>query len=347
MPLKIAFVIHTPGQAHLWSNIIKTLINKKHDVLVVSRGGGITEKLLSKYGIEFISYGRGSQTVYGKLLKLLPQLASCFRIINRFHPDIIVGVGILEAHVSAILRKPCIIFEDSELTPWLERIQWLITARAIITPLCFQRDLGKKQIRINGYKELAYLHPNYFRPDPSIFQELGVRQDEKYVVIRFNSFTAIHDIRVHGFSTEEKYAAVRELEKYAKVFIAAEGGLPEDLEAYRLPTEVYRVHHVLNYAQLILGDSGTMLVEAALLGTPGIVCESSALQFGNFLEFEKKYGLLYAIPKPKKAIEKAVELIQQPDLKEKCVEKRQKILEDKIDVTEFMVEFIENYPRKH
>ena len=43
--------------------------------------------------------------------------------------------------------------------------------------------------------------------------------------------------------------------------------------------------------------------------------------------------------------DKALELIQQPDLKEKWAKKRQRLLADKIDVTQFMVDFIEHYPQ--
>ena len=344
MNKKIVFAIHTPGQAHLWSSTIKTLIARKHDVLVVSRGGGITEELLSKYGIEFTTYGRGSKTVYGKLLHLPSQFISCFKIISGFHPDIILGVGLLEANVAAILRKPCIIFEDTENTPSIERIQWQLTARTIISPACFKVDLGKKHIRIEGYKELAYLHPNRFQPDPTIFQELGISPNEKYAIIRFNSFKAMHDIRAKGFTIDEKREGVRELQKYAKVFISAEGSLAEELEPFRLPTLPHRIHQVLNYAQLILADSGTMIAEAAVLGTPGIYCESTSGCYGNMAEMQDRYGLVYVFVEPKKAIEKAVELIKQPDLKEQWIEKRKALLADKIDVTKFMVEFIENYP---
>ena len=51
-----------------------------------------------------------------------------------------------------------------------------------------------------------------------------------------------------------------------------------------------------------------------------------------------------ALENEKAAKQKAIELIQQPDLKDQWVRKRQKLLADKIDVTEFMVDFIENYP---
>lgn len=344
MHLRVIFIIDTPGQAHTWSNVIKALISRGHSVSVISLRGGITEEILSGYNIEFTTYGRDYPTAYSKLLHLPSQLASCFRLIRRFHPDIIVGFGMKEADVSAILRKPCIIFADTELTPTLERIQLQLNASTIISPSCYIGNLGKKQIRIQSYKELSYLHPNHFKPDPSIFEELGIEQDEKYVVIRFNAFAAIHDIGAHGFSDIEKHTIVRELEKYTRVFISPEKALAKDLEAYRLPTPPHRIHHVLNYAQMVIGDSGTMVVEAALLGTPGIVCESIGSFFGNLVELAEKYKLIHMIPEPGKAIIKAVELIQQPDLKERWLEKRRRLLDDKLDMADFMIEFIENYP---
>jgi predicted glycosyltransferase len=344
MHLRIVFVIDTPGQAHTWSNVIKTLISKGHSVFVISLRGGITEEILSKYNIEFTTYGRDHPTACGKLLHLPSQLVSCLRLIRRFHPDIIVGFGMKEADVSAILRKPCIIFADTELTPTLERIQLQLNASTIISPSCYIGNLGKKQIRVQSFKELAYLHPNHFKPDPSIFKELGIEQDERYAVIRFNAFAAVHDVRARGFSDTEKHAIVRELEKYTRVFISPEKPLTKNLEAYRLPIPPHRIHQVLNYAQMVIGDSGTMVVEAALLGTPGIVCESIGPFFGNFVELEKEYGLIYMIPEPRKAITKAVELIQQPDLKGRWAVKLRKLLDDKIDMADFMVEFIENYP---
>jgi hypothetical protein len=98
---------------------------------------------------------------------------------------------------------------------------------------------------------------------------------------------------------------------------------------------------------MVVADTGTMITEAAVLGIPGILCLSNAKQFGNFLELEQKYGLIYSFSEPEKAIHKAVELIQQPGLKEQWDIKKQKLLADKIDVTQFMVDYVENYKCTH
>jgi len=346
--MRIAFVIHTAGQAFFWKNIMGELIARGHQIGVLSREKAVEPDFIAQSQVQCGTYKDGKKSAYGKLMQLPFQLITSYRFLSRFKPDVIAGASILEANTSAILRKPCIIFEDTEITPALERLQWQFTASQIVTPACFRKDLGKKQLRIEGFKELAYLHPNYFRPDPSILRELGVTSQEKYVIIRFNSFKAVHDIGLRGFSLEERYQAVRTLGKYARIFIAAEGRLPQDLEAYKLPIPTKRIHQAISYAQMLFGDSGTMSTEAAILGTPAIRCNSGLgdNELGNFIEMEHRYGLMYCILGVERGLQKAVELLQNPNLKEEWNQKRQKLLAETIDVTRFMVNLIEHQARR-
>ena len=79
--------------------------------------------------------------------------------------------------------------------------------------------MGKKHIRFKGFFELAYLHPNNFKPDISVLDDLGMDINDKYVVIRFVSWNAHHDIGHKGMSLEIKKKLIKELEKHAKIFI--------------------------------------------------------------------------------------------------------------------------------
>lgn len=67
----------------------------------------------------------------------------------------------------------------------------------------------------------------------------------------------------------------------------------------------------------------------------------------NFEE-EKDYGLVfnYKLDRASQemSIEKAVELLGDPELRNKGREKRERLLNGKTDVTAFMVWFVENYP---
>jgi predicted glycosyltransferase len=262
-----------------------------------------------------------------------------------FGPDIMVGIGTDEPIAAFLNRKPCIIVNDSEPTP-LQHIINRIFADAILTPSCFRKDLGPKQVRFAGYKELAYLQPKYFKPDPSIYDELKINRGEKYVILRFNVFDAFHDIGKHGFSISDQFSLVEKLNKYTHVFISPEGNLSKGLESHRLPIPYSRIHHALYYAHLLVTDTQTMTTEAAVLGTPAVRSNNwvGPNDMGNFIELEQKYDLIYSYQKSEQAIHKAIELIKQPDLKEQWAKKREKLLADKIDVTHFLVDFIENYP---
>ncbi|NQE53352.1 hypothetical protein C5S29_07145 [ANME-1 cluster archaeon GoMg3.2] len=215
---------------------------------------------------------------------------------------------------------------------------------AVLTPSCFKKDLGKKQVRYKGYHELAYLHPNYFTPDPSVLAEIGLDKDDKYVILRFVSWSGIDNLGHHGFNLQAKKELVRELGKYGRVFITSEGQLPQELEKYKIKVSPEKLHDLLYYASLYVGEGATTASECAVLGTPSIYISSLVGTMGNFIELEQKYGLIFNYDDPDKAMNKAVELIQKPDLKEEWGKKREILLKDKIDVTAFMAWFVENYP---
>jgi predicted glycosyltransferase len=217
----------------------------------------------------------------------------------------------------------------------------------IITPTSFLDDLGPKQIRINSYKELAYLHPDYYKPSEEIFDLLKLSYNESYAVVRFNSFDATHDFGVKGFQLKDKIDLINMLNKHTKVFLSFEGVAPKSIARYKLRVPKTRIHDVLYYANLLVCDTQTMATEAAILGTPVIRSNSfvGPKDMGNFIELEKKYGLIFNIRDPKVAIRKAEELIKDSHLKREWREKRQRLLEDKCDITKFMIWFIEKYPQ--
>ena len=90
-----------------------------------------------------------------------------------------------------------------------------------------------------------------------------------------------------------------------------------------------------------------MTTEAAVLGTPAVRSNSfvGKNDMGNFIELEKNYNLIFNCASEETALNAAVHILNMPDAKGKWAKKREKLLKDKIDVTAFMVWFVENYPR--
>ncbi len=356
----IAFFINTPAQAHFMKNIIKRLESKDHKVLILAREYGETGNLLKHFHFNYFIYTDVSNcSKYRKIYSLPFGVFNSYNFLRKYKPDLLVGSSLECVYPALLLNSKSILFNDSMPIneAFFAKIQFLlckpfmdtiITPTSVVTPDAPKRSLGPKHIMINSYKELSYLHPNNFVPDDSIYKLLGLDKNEEFVLLRFNAFDSVHDFGgVTGFSSDQKRELVNKLSKHAKVFISSELVLPLDLRKYSLDIPKHRIHDVLNYAKLIVADTGTMITEAAVLGTPAIRFSSNAgsNDLGVFIELSNKYDLIYTYDDPEMAIAKAIELIRRPNLKKEWKYKKEILLNDNIDLSLFMEWFIEEFPR--
>jgi predicted glycosyltransferase len=106
------------------------------------------------------------------------------------------------------------------------------------------------------------------------------------------------------------------------------------------------MHHVLAMSSLLISDSQSMSVEAAMLGVPSLRYSSFAGKISVLEELEHKYNLTYGIQigKEEELMRKLDFLLSMKNLSLEFQTRRQRMHADKIDVTAFMVWFIENYP---
>jgi predicted glycosyltransferase len=342
--MNILIDIGHPAHVHLFKNFAWIMQKKGHEVFFTARKKEHTIYLLSTYGFNFKSFGPNFKSIKGKIWGLFKFNFKLLRAALKFKPDILMSHGsIYAAHVSWILRKPHIALEDSGN---MEQIRlYKPFSKVILVSTAFHKNLGEKQIAYKGHHELAYLHPNYFKPDPSITELLGLKKGEKFIVFRFVSWTGSHDFGQKGLSFETARKAIKEFSKFARVFISSEGNLPVDLRQYKIEIPPEKMHDALACANLYIGESATMAEESAMLGTPSICISSLAGELGYIKDFQE-YNLLYCYNPEieNKAMEKGFELLKNEDIKTKWEKNRQKMLSEKIDVTAFMVWFIENYP---
>ncbi len=341
--MKVAVIVSTPAQYHFYKNIIRDLERRGNEVRVLYRDYGETLEVAEIEGEVFSRV----RTNWDRILKLPLDVVRARKILKGFKPDVVTGFEIYAPYIAKVLGSRSFVFYDSEpRSSRLLAIQmkaYLPFVDSVITPYTYLDDLGKRHLRVNSFKELAYLHPKYFNPDPSILDELGV-DEGSYAILRFNAFDAAHDIGVGGFSYEDKLKLVKKLEKHMNVFISSEGKIPKKLRDNVLKVSKKKIHDILYFANLVVTDTGTIATESAILGTPVINAHPKAKYFGNFVELEKR-GLMMNIPDSHSIICKAEKFTKtKNDLKKEWRKKRDKLLKEKIDITRFMVWFIENYP---
>jgi len=345
--VKYLFDIGHPAHVHYFKNLIRILEKSGHQVAITARDKEISLYLLDSCKLQYTCTGKNLPSKIGKLYSILRNDAAIYRVAKKFKPDLFVSFfSPFAAHVGKLIGKPVIGFNDTENAKISIMFAKPFTD-FIIVPDCYKGKLPiDKKIRFSGYLELSYLHPHRFAPDSSVLNLLGVKEDEKYVIIRFVSWSAGHDFGHSGISLDMKRKAVKEFSKYATVFITSEKELSPDLKPYQINIPPEKMHDALAYATLLYGESPTMASECAVLGTPAIYLDDEGRGYTD--EEEEKYGLVFnfteSIKDQKLSIQKGLKLLNIPNIKEKWQKKREKMLSEKIDVTAFMVWLIENYP---
>jgi len=343
--MKIFIDIGHPAHVHYFRNFISIMKSKKHEFFITARDKEVTHNLLRAYNLEFINRGKGEDDLIGKFLYIFRADYLLFKHVRRFDPDLLLSFSSpYAAHVSMLLKKPHVTFDDTEHAK-LSHSLYGPFSEVILSPSCFYAPFSKKQIFLDAYMELCYLHPKYFTPSDQIFSSLGISKDQKFVILRFVSWNANHDIGQHGLSYNTKSQIISELSKYARVFISSEASLPAEFEPYRLKISPEKLHDVLAYAALYIGEGSTTASECSVLGTPNVYVNS--LKVGYCIEQEEKYKLCYNFKTDDGLVEKAIQLITNEDLRSDLEENHKRMLSDKINPTDFMVWFVENYPESH
>ena len=341
--MKIVVDINHPSDVHLFKNFIKIMKNRGHDILITASEKEVSLKLLNLYNLEYVNLGSYGKSLLEKLINISKLDYRMYKAIKKFNPDIFLGAGSIRAsHVAYLMGKPSIQLEDTEHSK-AQHLLYVPFTTKVLTSSCFKKEFGKKQIRYNGYHELAYLHPNYFKPNPKVLCELGLNENDPYIIVRFVSWDASHDVGQSGINNKKELVKI--LDQYGRVLITSEAKLDIELEKYKLKVSPEKLHDLLYYATLYIGEGATTASECAVLGTHAVYINT--LRLGYTDEEEEKYSLVYNFSNPismeKNAFGKSIELLKNPNLREEGKRKRDKLLKDKIDATQFMVQFIEQY----
>lgn len=343
--MRILIDIVHPGHVHLFKYFYFET-SSKHEVVVTIRDIKIIRSLLEFYKIPFIILGKKRDTLFGKALTIIRDDIQLLRIAKKYKINVGLSSGIVLSQISKLTNIKSFVFDDDD-----DAAEPLIVkyghpfSESLLTPDCVLRK-SKKSIFYAGTHELAYLHPLRFSPDPKVPANYGIELGENYFILRFVAFKGHHDGGHSGITFEQKVMLIDLLKNYGRVFITAEREIESDLEQYRIPVPPEKIHSFIAFSTMFIGDSQTMTSEAAILGVPALKCNTFAGKLSVPNELEQKYGLCYSYQPDQfdKFYAHTKQLLGTPNLKNIWAEKRKKFLADKIDVTGFMVWFIENYP---
>jgi hypothetical protein len=340
------FYLGHPAHYHNVSVVIRKLSEQGFRVVLVARSKDVLFELLEgvPYEIIFLKPRKGKS----KLSLIKTVLFREFKLLHlalKYKPKMLIGTDIVIAHVGKLLSIPSVILneDDAREVPFLAKYGFKY-ATTVFSPNCCNIDPYQNKIGYNGYHELAYLHPNYFKPDKSKILDL-VKEGEKYFILRFAELTAHHDEGKKGINLTIAKKLIHQLSSFGRVYITSERKLESDLEAYRIKINPKNIHHALYYADLYIGDSQTMAAESAVLGTPSIRFNDFVGKLGYLEELEHKFGLTFGFTtnQVEALYQKVTELVKNESIKEIFGKRRDNMLNDCQDIVQvWTTYFIEN-----
>lgn len=347
--MKILFYFGHPAQYLFLRETIKRLISNGYQIKILIKTKDVLESLVQAEGFEYeniLAEGRKDSKT-GILIGLIKRLFRINKIVRKFNPDILLGTDASIAQLAWLYRKTGVITleDDAEVIPQLAKLAYPF-AKHIITPVpCSVGKWFEKKIGYAGYMKLGYLHPNIFSLENTIIEKYQFPKN--YVIIRLAKLTAHHDFGIKGISNIFLDKLISGFEnKSFLVFVSSEDTINDKYKKYLLRINPSDMHHVLAGSSFLICDSQSMAMEAAMLGIPSIRFSSFVGKISVLEELEHKYRLTFGVNpnNPEKLFSKLDELLSIQNLKEDFQLRRKKMLADKIDVTVFLVWFIENYP---
>ena len=312
--MKVLFDLLHPANSLKFRFVIEELKRQGHEVIVTARDKDVTCQLLDAWNIPYIKLSTMGKGKVNLLTELISRNIRLIRVCLKEKPHVMVGYnGISIAQVGWLLRIPSVYVTENEDAKLLT-ILGTPFATKILTEKSFMKDYEKKHRFIEGFFEQAYLTD--WTPDAGVLEEndlldysQGPMRDnapkiKPYSFVRFVAMKATHDFGEKGLSFDDKIKIVELLEKKGRVIVNIEGEYPPEFEKYKMKSSPEKVHSLIYFAQLYIGDSQAMASEAGILGTPAIRCNSlvdTAHAEGKFWALHE-LKRVWSTAKPQKAM---------------------------------------------
>lgn len=325
-----------PAHVHLFRNAAKIWQEMGHRVHFSALDREMILELLERYGFSYDVTYRRTATRRGLLYEIPPRTWRTLRIARKVQADLLLSMANPTVGFPALLlRKPYLAFHDTE-PAYNQLAAALPFATMVATPEVYYRDAGKKQVRYKGYHELAYLHPKHFTPDASVLAEIGLAPGERYFIVRFVAWQATHDVHEHGLTLEDKRAILTLLEQHGRVILSTEDEVPAAFAHHITEFPQDRMHDLLAFAQIYIGEGNTMAAEAAELGTPSI--RANTMDLGYCRDLQRR-GLMFQLVEGQAILSKINELLSMPGRADTFRQRRATMLAETTPTTDAIVEF--------
>lgn len=334
--MRALFDIVHPAHVHFYRHLHDRLVREGHEVHVVAREKDVTRALLEAFEMPHEVVGRPRRDSIGQAIELIGRDLHLARECIRFKPDVVLTRNPAGVHAARMTRTLGIFDTDNGTSAGRHFAIARPFADIITSPACLGEDYGAKHRPFPSYKPLAFLHPNHFEADPAVRDEIGVAADEPYAIVRLVAMSASHDHGESGLGLDLLPSLVEKLSARMRVFVSGEAALPDGYDDHRLRIRPERMLDAIAEASLLVGDSGSMVGEAAVLGVPTLFVGSFAGRLAFLDDLEHRWGLCQQTQLVDAgALWSLVEPLVEPSTKDEWQRRRRDMLTEMVDVSEW------------
>ena len=280
--MNIQFDLNHPVDINFFKKAIVTLKSQNHNIFITYRDRGKLGVILKHELNDFNCFKIGIH--YKKFYsKLFGQLYRDFLIykFQRLHKiKMCVCFGSTSAIASFLNNVPYLAFDDDyEYKIPFYHANIFATRHIMPDYITFN---NKKTWKYRGFKELAYLHPQNYRPSIKTILDLGL-ESGKYVFIRIIANVSLN-------YKNENNDFIKVIDYLNKVGLNTVVSLEDDLlkkelmkKSFVLNEPVKDFPSVLSFARFSISFGDTMARESCLLGTPCIYTGKREMLMNNEL----------------------------------------------------------------
>lgn len=267
--MNILFDLLHPADVNLFKNSIYSLYHDGYSIYLTYRQRGVLDLIARSEFPEFeiTKLGAHRKSLFGKIYSMLQRELIAFRFLRSNKIKLVVCQGLACGVACKLLGVKILHYDDDSeyrlsflLGKWFSDID--------VTPY-FMPVSGKNILKYKGYKELAYLHPNYFAPNEDILSVYGLKPNN-YVFIREIANVSVNYHNYKRLLPE----IVNYLNKInIKILLSIENktqvnDYSENCMILKEP--VADLYSLIYYSRFVVSSGDTMAREACLLGNPCI-----------------------------------------------------------------------------
>ncbi|MDP1992423.1 MAG: DUF354 domain-containing protein [Syntrophales bacterium] len=257
--------------------ILEDLHKRGYDTLLTARDCFQVCGLADLIHLEYKKIGRHyGKNVFMKIAGLLIRALQLMPAVMKEKPDLAVSHGSRsQVLIASILNIPTVVIADYEFTQTVARPTYVIVPEMISDNAV--KGYSKSFFKYPGIKEDVYV-PD-FKPDPSIYKELGISKGELIVTIRPPATEAHYHnpesellfeatINFLGKQENTRMVILPRNEKKQTAWVKSNWSEWCDSRKIIFPEHVVDGLNLIWHSDLVISGGGTMNREAAALGVP-------------------------------------------------------------------------------